>query len=59
MDKSLTKNIIQSVLVAVVMAMLGGVAKTYMAVHDLQITVQELKGKLDWLFQHDFPDSKE
>jgi len=59
----LVKNLLQSVLVAIIMALLGGVAKTYLAVHDLQlammaqtVAITDLKVKLEWLYRYDFSE---
>jgi len=52
-------NVLQSVLVAATLAILGGTIKVYLDVHDLKLVVTELKGKQDWLFQYEFPKEKE
>ena len=54
-QNSLTMNIIQSVVVTVVMAVLGGTIKVYLDVHDLKLMVTEQKGQIDWLYHYTFP----
>jgi hypothetical protein len=48
-------NVLQAVVIAAALAVLGDLWKTYMDVHDLKIATQDEKAKLDWLYQYTFP----
>lgn len=47
-EKQFFANVLQAVVISLVLAVIGGLWKTYLDVHDL-------KTKMDWLYAYTFP----
>ena len=51
MKEGLTQGLVIAVVAGVVLAIIGGMFSTY-------TDVQELKGKMEWIYKYTFPEAK-